>query len=166
MEPGNRQLELCTGNGACAWNDLFMVTVFLLCPASFLCSFCLLSVTHLLRLLLSPAASGNPTYACQLAMTLLTHPPFQVALAAWVAVLAGFAAWYLLWACSASHLWVRSRGHCRILPNFILFTLTRTVANNKTETTIFLKNIWRICLSTFRVLIPQLQYLCPLIFPQ
>jgi len=42
------------------------------------------------------AASGNPTFACQLAMTLLQHPPYQVALAAWVAILAGFTAWYLL----------------------------------------------------------------------
>lgn len=42
------------------------------------------------------AASGNPTYACQLALTLLRHPPCQVALAAWVAVLAGFTAWCLL----------------------------------------------------------------------
>ncbi|KAM6939691.1 heme oxygenase 2a [Xenentodon cancila] len=42
------------------------------------------------------AASGNPTYALQLAMTLLRHPPCQVALAAWVALLAGFTAWYLL----------------------------------------------------------------------
>ncbi|KAI3352957.1 hypothetical protein L3Q82_019529 [Scortum barcoo] len=39
-------------------------------------------------------ASGNPTYAGQLAMMLLKHPPRQVAL--WVALLAGFAAWYLL----------------------------------------------------------------------
>ncbi|XP_069570688.1 heme oxygenase 2a [Brachyistius frenatus] len=42
------------------------------------------------------AAGGNPTYACQLAMTLLRHPPCQVALAAWVAFLAGFTAWYFL----------------------------------------------------------------------
>ncbi|XP_041640316.1 heme oxygenase 2a [Cheilinus undulatus] len=41
------------------------------------------------------AASGNPTYACQLAVMLLKHPPCQVALAAWVAILAGFTAWYL-----------------------------------------------------------------------
>ncbi|CAN9510090.1 unnamed protein product [Ophioblennius macclurei] len=40
------------------------------------------------------AASGNPSYACQLAVTLLRHPPCQVALATWVAFLAGFAAWY------------------------------------------------------------------------
>ncbi|XP_044047663.1 heme oxygenase 2a isoform X3 [Siniperca chuatsi] len=42
------------------------------------------------------AASGNPTSACQLAMMLLRHPPCQVALAAWVAIFAGFTAWYLL----------------------------------------------------------------------
>ncbi|XP_074550003.1 heme oxygenase 2a [Halichoeres trimaculatus] len=41
------------------------------------------------------AAGGNPTYLCQFAMMLLKHPPCQVALAAWVAVLAGFTAWYL-----------------------------------------------------------------------
>ncbi|CAJ1053220.1 heme oxygenase 2a [Xyrichtys novacula] len=41
------------------------------------------------------AASGNPTHLCQLAMMLLKHPPCQVALAAWVAFLAGFTAWYL-----------------------------------------------------------------------
>ncbi|XP_035515328.1 heme oxygenase 2a [Morone saxatilis] len=42
------------------------------------------------------AASGNPTYVCQLAMMLLRHPPCQVALAIWVAFLAGFTAWYLV----------------------------------------------------------------------
>ncbi|XP_041838161.1 heme oxygenase 2a isoform X2 [Melanotaenia boesemani] len=42
------------------------------------------------------AASGNPTFVLQLAMMLLKHPPCQVALAAWVAVFAGFTAWYLL----------------------------------------------------------------------
>ncbi|XP_071387298.1 heme oxygenase 2a [Centroberyx affinis] len=42
------------------------------------------------------AASGNPTFACQLAMMLLRHPTGQVLMATWVAVLAGFAAWYLM----------------------------------------------------------------------
>ena len=58
---------------------------------------------HILNLFAWPlpspltAAGGNPTYAFQLGMMLLRHPPCQVALAAWVAVLAGFTAWYLLW---------------------------------------------------------------------
>lgn len=42
------------------------------------------------------AASGNLTHTCQFAMMLLRHPPCQVALAAWVAILAGFSAWYLM----------------------------------------------------------------------
>ncbi|XP_054897068.1 heme oxygenase 2-like [Poeciliopsis prolifica] len=42
------------------------------------------------------AANGNPTYAFQLAKTLVGHLPCQVALAAWVAIFAGFTAWYLL----------------------------------------------------------------------
>ncbi|XP_028257128.1 heme oxygenase 2a [Parambassis ranga] len=42
------------------------------------------------------AASGNMTYACQVATVLLKHPPCQVLLAAWMAVLAGFTAWYFL----------------------------------------------------------------------
>ncbi|KAF7643238.1 hypothetical protein LDENG_00242660 [Lucifuga dentata] len=42
------------------------------------------------------AARGNPTYAFQLAVTLLRHPTAQVFLAASVAVLAGFIAWYFL----------------------------------------------------------------------
>lgn len=42
------------------------------------------------------AVSGNPTHACQLAMTLLRHPPCQVVLAAWMAALAGFTAWYFM----------------------------------------------------------------------
>ncbi|KAM6972311.1 heme oxygenase 2a [Aplochiton taeniatus] len=41
-------------------------------------------------------ASGNTSYACQLAMTLLRHPTCQVALATWVAAFAGLAAWYLM----------------------------------------------------------------------
>ncbi|XP_057699032.1 heme oxygenase 2a [Corythoichthys intestinalis] len=42
------------------------------------------------------AVSGNPTYACQFAKALLQHLPCQVALATWIAFLAGFTAWYLL----------------------------------------------------------------------
>ncbi|XP_035993212.1 heme oxygenase 2 [Fundulus heteroclitus] len=42
------------------------------------------------------AASGNPTYALQLAKMFVGHVPCQVALAAWVALFAGFTAWYLL----------------------------------------------------------------------
>jgi len=42
------------------------------------------------------AASGNPSYACQLAMTLLRHPTCQLVLASWVAAFAGLAAWYLM----------------------------------------------------------------------
>ncbi|RVE75624.1 hypothetical protein OJAV_G00000630 [Oryzias javanicus] len=41
------------------------------------------------------AASGNPTYALQLATMLVRYPPCQVLLAAWVAILAGFTAWYI-----------------------------------------------------------------------
>lgn len=73
-----------------------------------------LSAPHLI---ISTVASGNPSYACQLGMMLLRHPPCQMALAAWVAFLAGFTAWYLMWARSAHHLWGRSRGHCCILPD-------------------------------------------------
>jgi len=42
------------------------------------------------------AASGNPSYACQLALTLLRHPTCQLVLASWVAAFAGLAAWYLM----------------------------------------------------------------------
>lgn len=42
------------------------------------------------------AASGNPSYVLQLAKLLVGHLPCQVALAAWVALFAGFTAWYLL----------------------------------------------------------------------
>ncbi|XP_007544198.1 heme oxygenase 2-like [Poecilia formosa] len=42
------------------------------------------------------AANGNPTYALQLVKTLVGRLPCQVALAAWVAIFAGFTAWYLL----------------------------------------------------------------------
>ncbi|XP_077426242.1 heme oxygenase 2a [Vanacampus margaritifer] len=42
------------------------------------------------------AVSGNPTYACQLAKSLLQHSRCQLALATWIALLAGFTAWYLL----------------------------------------------------------------------
>nr|XP_019939394.1 PREDICTED: heme oxygenase 2-like [Paralichthys olivaceus] len=43
-----------------------------------------------------PATSGNLPHVCQCVMMLLRHPRCQVALAACVAVLAGFTAWYLL----------------------------------------------------------------------
>lgn len=46
--------------------------------------------------LLRTAASGNPSYVLQLAKMLVGHLPCQVALAAWVALFAGFTAWYLL----------------------------------------------------------------------
>ncbi|XP_067089195.1 heme oxygenase 2 [Osmerus mordax] len=42
------------------------------------------------------AASGGSAYACQLAMAVLRHPTGQVLFAAWVAALAGLAAWYLM----------------------------------------------------------------------
>ncbi|KAG5279453.1 hypothetical protein AALO_G00077940 [Alosa alosa] len=42
------------------------------------------------------AASGGSAYACQMAMSVLRHPTGQVLLAAWVAALAGLAAWYLM----------------------------------------------------------------------
>ncbi|MEQ2283461.1 hypothetical protein AMECASPLE_011506 [Ameca splendens] len=42
------------------------------------------------------AATGNPTYALQLAKMFVGHLPCQVALAACVALFAGFTAWYLL----------------------------------------------------------------------
>lgn len=42
------------------------------------------------------AASGNTTFACQMAMTLLRHPTCQVILATWVAAVAGLAAWYIM----------------------------------------------------------------------
>lgn len=42
------------------------------------------------------AASGGTEYACQVAMAVLRHPTGQVLFAAWVAVLAGLAAWYLM----------------------------------------------------------------------
>lgn len=42
------------------------------------------------------AASGNPTYACQLALTLLRHPTCQLVLASWVAAFAGLFAWYIM----------------------------------------------------------------------
>lgn len=45
----------------------------------------------------SSAASGGASYACQMGMTVLRHPTAQVLLAAWVAALAGLAAWYLMW---------------------------------------------------------------------
>uniref|UniRef100_A0A3Q2YHU4 heme oxygenase (biliverdin-producing) n=1 Tax=Hippocampus comes TaxID=109280 RepID=A0A3Q2YHU4_HIPCM len=41
------------------------------------------------------ATSGNPTYVCQFAKALLQHLPSQVVLAAWIALFAGFTAWYL-----------------------------------------------------------------------
>ncbi|XP_059417918.1 heme oxygenase 2 [Carassius carassius] len=42
------------------------------------------------------AASGGSSYICHLAMTVLKHPSGQVILAAWIAALAGLAAWYLM----------------------------------------------------------------------
>lgn len=42
------------------------------------------------------AASGGASFACQMGMTILRHPTAQVLLAAWVAALAGLAAWYLM----------------------------------------------------------------------
>ena len=42
------------------------------------------------------AARGGTEYACQVAMAVLRHPTGQVLFAAWVAVLAGLAAWYLM----------------------------------------------------------------------
>ncbi|XP_055074001.2 heme oxygenase 2a [Misgurnus anguillicaudatus] len=42
------------------------------------------------------AVSGNTTYACQFAKTLIQQPTIQLMLATWVAALAGLAAWYLM----------------------------------------------------------------------
>ncbi|KAI4878196.1 hypothetical protein NFI96_018271 [Prochilodus magdalenae] len=42
------------------------------------------------------AASGGSTYVCQVAMAFLRNPTGQVLLAAWIAGLAGLAAWYLI----------------------------------------------------------------------
>ncbi|KAG7460167.1 hypothetical protein MATL_G00218430 [Megalops atlanticus] len=42
------------------------------------------------------AASGGTAYVCQMAMAALRHPTGQVLLAAWVAAIAGLAAWYLM----------------------------------------------------------------------
>nr|ANQ45532.1 heme oxygenase 2b [Megalobrama amblycephala] len=42
------------------------------------------------------AASGGSSYICQMAMTVLKNPSGQVLLAAWIAALAGLAAWYLM----------------------------------------------------------------------
>ncbi|XP_037546468.1 heme oxygenase 2-like [Nematolebias whitei] len=42
------------------------------------------------------AVSGNPTHAVQLVQTLLRQLPCTVVLATWVAILAGFTAWYFL----------------------------------------------------------------------
>ncbi|XP_051569237.1 heme oxygenase 2-like [Myxocyprinus asiaticus] len=42
------------------------------------------------------AASGGSTYICQMAMIVLKNPSAQVLLAAWIAALAGLAAWYLM----------------------------------------------------------------------
>ncbi|CAL8304059.1 unnamed protein product [Merluccius merluccius] len=42
------------------------------------------------------AARSGTEYACQVAMAVLRHPTGQVLFAAWVAVLAGLAAWYLM----------------------------------------------------------------------
>ncbi|XP_056466750.1 heme oxygenase 2 [Gadus macrocephalus] len=42
------------------------------------------------------AATGGTEYACQVAMAVLRHPTGQVLFAAWVAFMAGFAAWYLM----------------------------------------------------------------------
>lgn len=43
------------------------------------------------------AASGGSAYVGQLAMAVLRHPTGQVLFAAWVAALAGLAAWYFMW---------------------------------------------------------------------
>ncbi|KTF72271.1 hypothetical protein cypCar_00042396 [Cyprinus carpio] len=42
------------------------------------------------------AASGGSSYICQMAKTVLKNPSGQVLLAAWIAALAGLAAWYLM----------------------------------------------------------------------
>ncbi|XP_026071411.1 heme oxygenase 2-like isoform X1 [Carassius auratus] len=42
------------------------------------------------------AASDGSSYICQMAMTVLKNPSGQVLLAAWIAALAGLAAWYLM----------------------------------------------------------------------
>ncbi|KAG1968981.1 heme oxygenase 2 isoform b [Pimephales promelas] len=42
------------------------------------------------------AASNGSSYVCQVAMTVLKNPSGQVLLAAWIAALAGLAAWYLM----------------------------------------------------------------------
>ncbi|KAL2101965.1 hypothetical protein ACEWY4_003726 [Coilia grayii] len=42
------------------------------------------------------AARGGSAYVCQMAMCVLRHPTGQVLLAAWVAAMAGLAAWYLM----------------------------------------------------------------------
>lgn len=42
------------------------------------------------------AASGESSYICQIAKTVLKNPSGQVLLAAWIAALAGLAAWYLM----------------------------------------------------------------------
>lgn len=47
-------------------------------------------------LLCAPAASGGSSYICQMAKTVLKNPSGQVLLAAWIAALAGLAAWYLM----------------------------------------------------------------------
>lgn len=66
-------------------------------PNSIILFFSLLFSVFSSSYLLWTAVSGNPTHACQLAMTLLRHPPCQVVLAAWMAALAGFTAWYFMW---------------------------------------------------------------------
>ncbi|XP_072550496.1 heme oxygenase 2 isoform X2 [Salminus brasiliensis] len=40
--------------------------------------------------------SGGSAYVCQIAMTVIRNPTGQVLLAAWIAALAGLAAWYLI----------------------------------------------------------------------
>lgn len=42
------------------------------------------------------AASAGSNYICQVTATLLRKPTGQVLLAAWIAILAGLAAWYLI----------------------------------------------------------------------
>lgn len=42
------------------------------------------------------AATGGSAYICQMAMSVLKNPSGQVLLAAWIAALAGLAAWYLM----------------------------------------------------------------------
>ncbi|KAG9264550.1 heme oxygenase 2 [Astyanax mexicanus] len=42
------------------------------------------------------AASGGSAYVCQMAKAVIRHPTGQVLLAAWIAALAGLAAWYLI----------------------------------------------------------------------